>query len=74
MKKKKSSVHSFAGSCGAASRWANHTKVYTTHIRIKKHDRDYLSTLASAHSVSVVDLVSMLCKRLRSREISLFST
>ena len=57
MKKKKSSAHSFAGSCGAASRWKDHVKLETTHIRILKNDSDCIAVLSRRFRVAASSIV-----------------
>lgn len=50
MKRKKdiSSLKSFAGKLGSASRWRGHVKKHTQQVRIYQDDYSILSSLASA--------------------------
>ena len=68
MKDKKKSA---AGVKGSAVRWSNHVKVATTQIRVTSYDRDFLASLARLHRLSVVSLVSCICKYLRANKIPL---
>ena len=60
---------SFAGKCGSASRWKDHVKKSTTHIRVYKDDYNKLVSLVgkfpSVDSISsaVTYAVDCVCSR-----------
>lgn len=59
MGKKKNDVdqHSVAGIAGAASRWKDHVKLETTHIRILKNDSDCIGVLSRRFGVAASSIV-----------------
>lgn len=56
---------SIAGSAGAASRWQNHKKIPTTHMRIYKDDYAYLVDLSYFNRVPVVLMVHRFIQYIR---------